>query len=165
MPIESPKYRQILQTLLEHKVDFIVIGGVSAVLHGAPIITYDLDIVHSRATENVSRLLTALQKLDAVFRDLANRRIVPTASHVSGPGQCLLNTRSGPLDLLGTLHDGRGYDDLIGDTFCLTTPEGETLRVLNLASLIAIKEAAGRDKDRLVLPILRQALLEQGKQP
>jgi hypothetical protein len=33
----------ILQTLVEHRVEFIVVGGVCAVLHGAPVSTFDLD--------------------------------------------------------------------------------------------------------------------------
>jgi hypothetical protein len=46
-------YLLILQTLADREVDFIVVGGVCAVLHGAPIMTFDLDVVHSRARDNL----------------------------------------------------------------------------------------------------------------
>jgi hypothetical protein len=50
----------VIHALIEHGVDFIVVGGVSAVLEGAPMSTFDLDIVHSRNLDNVLRLSTAL---------------------------------------------------------------------------------------------------------
>jgi hypothetical protein len=43
----KPYYIAVLRTLSEHRVDFIVVGGVGAVLQGAPIMTFDLDVVHS----------------------------------------------------------------------------------------------------------------------
>jgi hypothetical protein len=49
-------FRRILQTFVEHEVDFIVVGGVCTVLHGAPVYTFDLDLVHSRAPDNLERL-------------------------------------------------------------------------------------------------------------
>lgn len=44
----EPDLFGLLQALAEQRVDFIVIGGVAAVLQGAPIATFDLDVVHSR---------------------------------------------------------------------------------------------------------------------
>ena len=45
-------FLEILRTLSEYKVDFIVVGGVCAVLHGAPMTAFDLDVVHSRSADN-----------------------------------------------------------------------------------------------------------------
>jgi len=50
-------FLDILRTLAAHQVEFIVLGGVGAVLQGAPISTFDLEIVHNRSAENVVRLL------------------------------------------------------------------------------------------------------------
>ena len=44
----------ILRVLNNHGVDFIVVGGVAAVLEGAPISTFDLDVVHARTAGNVN---------------------------------------------------------------------------------------------------------------
>ena len=60
--------RATLRVLLEQHIDFILVGGLVAVLHGVPVNTYDIDIVHSREPGNVARLLPALDWLDAVFR-------------------------------------------------------------------------------------------------
>lgn len=60
---------KILQTLVAHDVDFIVVGGMAAVLQGAPVRTLDVDVVYALDADNVSRMLGALQELDARFRD------------------------------------------------------------------------------------------------
>src|SRR5262245_47380920 len=103
MKTPTSDFWEALQVLADHKVDCIVVGGVGAVLQGAPINTFDLDIVHSRTPENLDRLLAALQDLDAYYRGQGTRVIRPGRSHVASPGHQLLTTRTGPLDLLGTI--------------------------------------------------------------
>ena len=83
-------------------MEFIIVGGVAALLQGAPINTIDLDIVYARSPANVDRALAALEELGAVYRD-DGRRLSPTRSHLESPGHKLLETRHGPLDLLGTV--------------------------------------------------------------
>src|SRR5579864_1367767 len=97
------RFREILRILATHNVDFIVVGGISAVLNGAPVNTLDLDIVHSRDTQNISRLLAALDELGAEYRDLGGRNLRPAESHLASKGHQLLLTRFGPLDVLGTI--------------------------------------------------------------
>jgi hypothetical protein len=46
-----------LRALAEAGVDFIVVGGVAAVLNGAPVDTFDVDVVYARDAANVARLL------------------------------------------------------------------------------------------------------------
>src|SRR5438045_3759681 len=108
-----PDFLTILNTLARHRVNFIVIGGVSAVLQGAPVSTFDLDLVHSRAPDNLDRLLAGLRELDAYYREPGTRRLRPGLSHLASPGHQLLMTAAGPLDLLGTVTGGRGYEDLL----------------------------------------------------
>ena len=87
----------------EGGVEFIVVGGLAAVLNGAPVDTFDIDVVHSRDAANVARLLPVLETMDAVFRIQPERRLKPNASHLSSAGHLNLVTRYGPLDLLGTI--------------------------------------------------------------
>ncbi|MBI5086743.1 MAG: hypothetical protein HZB13_19375, partial [Acidobacteria bacterium] len=101
-------YDLVLSTLLRHGVEFIVVGGVSAVLHGAPYDTFDVDVVHARAATNLERLVDALEELDAVYRMMMSRRLRPPLSALEGPGHQLLMTRHGPLDVLGEIGDGMG---------------------------------------------------------
>ena len=99
----------LLTELAADRVELIVVGGTAAVLHGAPIATQDLAIVHRRTEENVAKLMNVLVRLDAVMRyDLANRNLRPTAAMLLGKGQINLSTSLGPLDPLCEL--GRGRD-------------------------------------------------------
>lgn len=156
-------FTTILSALRSHDVDFIVIGGVSAVMHGAPISTFDLDIIHDRAAENVDRLLSALSELKAYYRGRSGQRIQPQRDQLSGFGHQLLMTDAGPLDVLGALGDVV-YEDLLPDTTEFNLEGIPQLRVLNLDRLIQLKEAAGREKDRAMLPVLRRTL-EEGEKP
>ena len=163
MPEAKTDYLAILRTLVEHQVDFIVVGGVCGVLHGAPLITLDLDVVHSRAPENLPRLLTALQALDAYYREQPARKIRPGLSHLASPGHSLLKTSAGPLDVLGTVGHDLAYENLQEHTVEEKVAEGLKVRILDLPTLIRIKEEAGRSKDKAALLILRRTLEEKAK--
>lgn len=145
--------RAILDVLLEAHVELIVIGGAAAILHGAATSTLDLDIVHRRDPANVERLLAALAGIDAFVREPADRRLRPSAELLTRGHQPLFSTALGPLDALCVLHDGRGYEELLPHTDVMSDG-GRSLRVLDLDTLIEVKAAANRPKDRLVLPIL-----------
>jgi hypothetical protein len=150
----------VVRALAEARVDFVVVGGLAAVLDGAPIATLDVDIVHSREPENLDRLLDALGRLDAFFRIQPERRIRPETSHLAGFGHLNLSTRHGPLDLLGTIGRGRGYEDLLPHTVEMDLGEGVRVRVLDLETVIAIKEEVGGEKDLATLPTLKRTLRE-----
>ena len=145
----------------EHGVDFIVVGGVCAVLHGAPVTTFDIDLVHCREPGNLTSLLSALEALDAYYRGHSSRRFGPRASHLRSDGHHLLMTRAGPLDLLGTVGLGDSYETLVSRTTELLVAEKIPVRVLNLDTLIQLKEMAGREKDLAALPVLKSTLAEQ----
>ena len=154
----------VIRTLNEHGVDFIVVGGVAAVLEGAPISTFDLDVVHSREVENVQRLLKALAAMDAHYRLQPERRIRPQASHLLSAGHQLLATIHGPLDLLGTIGRSHGYEELLEHVNEMKAGTSLPIRVLKLAKLIEVKSETAGEKDLATLPILRKTLEEKGRQ-
>jgi len=90
---------EILVGLLEAGVDFILVGGLAAVIQGAPVTTMDVDIVHSQSAENIARLLPFLKSVEAIYRRLDDKRIGPTERDLLGKGEVLLATRIGPLDV------------------------------------------------------------------
>jgi hypothetical protein len=150
---------KLLAVLAQHGVDSIIVGGTAAVLNGAPISTFDLDVVYARTEENVGRLLAALEELQAIFRD-DPRRIAPHRSHLLSSGHKLLATKYGPLDLLGSVEENTSYQDLLPDVVWYDVA-GVVVRVVSLERLIAIKEKLTREKDRAVMPVLRATLEEQ----
>ena len=153
-------FLKIIEILIAHQVDFIVVGGVSAVLHGAPVTTFDLDLVHSREPENRKKLMAALQEMNARYRGVGDRVITPAPEYLASDGHHLFITDQGPLDLLGTIGKGLGYRELMEKSIELTAGPFR-LRVLKLEELIRLKTELGMEKDLAVLPILRSTLREK----
>ncbi len=155
---------QLLTGLVDAGIEFIVVGGTAAVLLGAPVVTFDVDILHLRSNDNVSRLLAWLDAHHAYHRfDLQNRRLPPTQQQLTGTGHVNLQTDLGKLDVLCELALGEGYDQVLPDTVWMEHGI-HRIRVLGLERLIAVKAKAGRPKDRIVLPVLIATLEEQRKQ-
>jgi len=160
---EAVPYRpdKLLEVLEHHGVHFVVIGGLAAELRGSPYATRDVDVTPSRERANLGRLADALRDLDAKLR----------ISGVEGPVEFPLDQHSfdwgttwtfvtthGFLDI-ALLPDGtRGYDDLRRGASRERITDTLEVSVASLADVIRSKEAAGREKDRAVLPVLRQVL-------
>lgn len=155
----SSRTADILRLLAEGDIDFIVVGMTAGILQGVPLTTFDLDVVHSRRPENVTKLLAVLARLDAVYRH-DPRRLRPQESHLLGPGHQLLTTSLGDLDCLGEIAGGLGYDALLPRTVTMKLSGSTTIRVLDLPALIETKERAARPKDLAALPVLRATLDE-----
>lgn len=51
--------KDVFASLQRHKVRYLVIGGIAAVLHGVPRATFDLDILIEAKPENAKNLLEA----------------------------------------------------------------------------------------------------------
>jgi len=149
----------LLRELSRREIEYVVVGGMAGVLHGAPVVTADVDIVHKRTDENVEKLLALLSDVGATFRT-DSRGLKPNATHLQGKGHVLLMTSLGPLDVLCEL-GSEGYEELVDETVEMDLGEGQRCRVINLQKLIALKESAGRDKDKVALPTLRATLAEK----
>jgi predicted nucleotidyltransferase len=156
--MDSPtKFDEILRVLVNHGVEFILVGGVAAVLEGVPLSTLDVDVVFLRREDNMPLLLEALLALDARYVDPAGRHILPDAGKLSTMRMHRFRTAFGPLDVMETIGQGLAYADLIGDTQ-MKEVAGINVRVLGLETIIRSKEQANRDKDRATLHVLRRTL-------
>ena len=151
------RFLDILEVLTRHEVEFVVVGGVAAILEGAPIATLDLDVVYRREAENNSRLAAALEELNALYKDPAGRRIAPDILKLQTVNLHLLHTDLGPLDVLRHVGRGLTYEQLLDRSNEYEVGDLRLL-VLDLATVIETKEIANRDKDRATLPILRRTL-------
>src|SRR5437016_5618181 len=97
-PAPTEQITRLLEELCLSGIEFIVIGGAAGVLHGAPVTTMDLDIVHRRTPENIAKLLEVLKRLGAYFHpDLAQRRLPPREGDLTGQGHLNLQTNLGRL--------------------------------------------------------------------
>lgn len=147
----------LLETLIASRVEFVLVGGLAAVLHGAPTATFDVDIVPRRSRENSDRLATLLGSLNARYRGHPNRSLRPTSSALLGPGHQLLMTDLGPLDVLGEIEGGLDYEVLLAHVVPIDLG-GAWVQVLGLEKLIEIKRALGRPKDLASLEVLEATL-------
>jgi len=143
--------RAILQTLCAHNVDFVVIGGLAGIAHGSAYPTFDVDIAYSRARENHERIAAALRKLGARLRGApADVPFVLDARSIADGANFTFETPYGSVDVLGDPAGAPPYDRLkaaAGDPVLI---DGEPVHVASLDHLIAMKEAAGRTKDKLM---------------
>jgi len=147
----------ILEGLIEAGVDFILVGGLAAVVQGAPVTTMDVEIVHSQSPENIAKLLAFLKSVDAVHRRPDDKVIGAKEGDISGMGHGLFTTRLGPLDVLAVIEEGRSYGDLLEHTAEIEF-RGHIIRVLDLKMLIQLKRTSTDPRDRQRLPVLEETL-------
>jgi hypothetical protein len=153
----------LLARLAASGTDFLLVGALAAVAQGAPLTTLDVDVVHRRGPDNVDRLLGFLASVDARYRGRqAGSVLRPTRDALLGDGHHLLVTSFGPLDVLGAIERGRGYDDLLPDSATVEV-EGQRVRVVRLQTLADLKRGATSAKDRLVLAILEETIRRTGR--
>lgn len=160
---EPVPYRpdEILKVLEGHAVRYVVIGGLAAELRGSPYVTRDVDVTPARNRENFANLAAALRELEAKLRvpDLDDPVEIPLDEPSFEQGTTWTYvTKHGNLDI-ALLPDGtRGYEDLRRGASLERLTDSLEVSVASLADVIRSKEAAGREKDRAVLPTLRQVL-------
>ncbi|MCK4728174.1 MAG: hypothetical protein KAT27_04565 [Desulfobacterales bacterium] len=162
MPTNSEKptgadLSAILEGLIEAGVEFILVGGLAAVVQGAPVTTMDVDIVHNRSSENVAKLLAFLKSIEAVHRRPDDKVIEPKEEDISGTGHALFTSRLGPIDVLAVIEGERAYQDLLEHTVEIEF-RGHTVLVLDLKTLVKLKRTSRDPKDRQRLPVLEETL-------
>jgi hypothetical protein len=146
----------LFQVLAEHRVEYVLVGGMAAVLHGSPTLTGDADIVPSPTRDNLVRLSAALTGLNARVRSLTDPDGIAFDPHpelLASMATLNLTTRCGDLDLTFTPAGTEGYDDLV-DRAITFDVEGTRVPVASLDDVIRSKRTADRPKDRAVLPVL-----------
>jgi len=147
----------LLEGLAEAGVEFILVGGLAAVVQGSPVTTMDVDIVHSRSSGNITRLIGFLKSIGAVYRRSDDKVIEPTEADLSEMGHMLFTTRLGPVDVLAFIEERKVYEDLLEHTVEITF-RGHIIRVLDLKMLIELKRMSRDPKDRQRLPVLEETL-------
>ena len=153
---------RILECLERHRVRYVVIGGLAAVLHGSPQVTFDADICPAVDPGNLEALAAALCELDARIRTAdapSGLRFACDAAFLSRLSLLNLVTRFGELDLSFAPSGTRGYPDLQQHSVAMRVADYE-VQVAALEDVIRSKEAANRPKDQRALPLLRQLLGE-----
>jgi len=156
-------YAKVLRVLTDAGVEFVLIGGVAANLHGSARATFDVDVVYSRKRTNLAKVVEALGPYNPYLRgappglpfqfDLAT---------VRNGLNFTLSTGLGDVDLLGEVAGGGNYEQLLSHSVEIDA-FGIRCRCVTLERLIQLKRAAGRPKDLESIAELQLLLETQGK--
>ena len=153
---------RLLQQLCDADIEFVIVGGFAAMLHGSSMLTRDLD---------VCALLTdaSVRKLREAFRDFhpTHRLTTQKLSFLDNPDpgvplkNAYLQTDLGPLDVLGSIKGIGGFEEVRRNAMPFDL-FGHTVYVIGVEDLIKAKEALARPKDLLTANELR-AILEKSR--
>jgi hypothetical protein len=148
-----------VQVLSDAKIDFVLIGGLAAILHGSSRVTFDLDICFSRSSANLKRLADALAPFHPRPRGFPKELpFVWDAGTLRNGTVFTLETDLGPIDLLAEVAGVGGYEEVLASSVQVEAFD-RTIRLLDLRGLIRSKRAAGRPKDLADVAAL-ESLLE-----
>jgi hypothetical protein len=134
-----------------HGVDFVLIGGMAGIARGSSFPSYDIDIAYARGRDNLEHLAEALRELKATLRGAPPD--VPfqlDAKALENGANFTFDTPYGSLDILSHIVGAPAYDALKEAGGDPVEVESVNIVVASLDHLIAMKEAAGRTKDKLM---------------
>ena len=142
--IFTAKEAEFLRELVRQKVEFMIVGLSAAALQGAPVVTQDVDLW---------------------FRDLGDSGIERALKKVKGSyvypvgmnPPMFVGEAVKLFDIVLHMHGLGPFDK--ERVHCLCIPLGrQKVPVLSLDRIIKSKKATGRQKDKLVLPVLTDTL-------
>ncbi len=138
----------LLGRLVKHDVDFVIIGAYASVVHGATLVTHDVDICCSFTSRNLLKLQNAMAGLHPVHRLTPKRLPLQlTPAHCRGLKNLYLETDLGVIDCLGEVLGLGGFPVVKRQSVIINLDFGKC-RVLGLEALIKAKRAMNRPRDR-----------------
>lgn len=141
------KPRSIIKLLTARGVDFVVIGGYAAVLHGSPRVTNDLDICYAKDAANLAALGRCLTDMDAQPAGVGDKvPFVADERTLARIELLTLETTLGPLDVMRSPTGAPSYVRM-RERAERYDVDGMVVRVAAIPDLLAMKRAAGRRKD------------------
>lgn len=151
LPAKAPEADKLLGPLIAHGVDFVLIGGQAGISHGSAYPSYDLDVLYARGRDNVQRLVAALEEIGVRLRGAPpGVPFVLDAKTIENGANFTFVTPYGDLDVLGDAAGMPAYGELRAEAVDREV-FGRTVKVASIDHLIAMKRAAGRTKDKLMV--------------
>jgi hypothetical protein len=139
-------FREILDSLFEHHVECVIIGGVALLLHGSTRVTLDIDILYERSRENIRRLVDAVKPFNPKLRLAGDQPPVdfPFDEHTIWNGaNFTLWTPDFDIDLFASTEDLPSYEAVLPESEVITTNGDRAFRILSLDALLRIKRRLG----------------------
>jgi hypothetical protein len=139
---------KLLKVLLENDIDFVLIGGFAAVVHGSTLVTQDLDICSAMSVENIKKLRSVLKNLNPIHRMnlKANLSFLDHPKSLEGLNNIYLNTDLGILDILSATQPAGDFETIKKNAIDIPL-YGFSCKVISIDDLIKVKESMKRPKD------------------
>jgi len=145
----TPLLSSLLAALAEARLEAVLIGNAAAALHGAPVTTIDFDFVFRDTPTNLRKLKAVAQAL----RSVVLRPYYPMSKLYR-----MVNDDTGlQADFMPVIHGVRSFEGLKRRATTAVVG-GQSVLVAALEDILKSKKAAGRERDRAVIPILEQTL-------
>lgn len=167
LPQQAPELPRLLEPLVRHGVEFVLIGGMAGIARGSTYPSYDLDVVYARSRANVSRLVAALGEIGVRLRGAPpDLTFLLDEQTIENGANFTFITPYGDLDVLADVAGIRSFEEL-ADAAQEMEVYGVPVRVASFDHLIAMKRAANRPKDKLMVEeyiVLADVQREQEKE-
>ena len=151
LPQQAPELPRLLEPLVRHGVEFVLIGGMAGIARGSTYPSYDLDVVYARSRANVSRLVAALEEIGVRLRGAPpDLTFLLDEQTIENGANFTFITPYGDLDVLADVAGIRSFEELLSAAEEIEV-HGIAVHVASLDHLIAMKRAANRPKDKLMV--------------
>lgn len=140
--------KRLLKLLLENEIDFVLIGGFAAVVHGSTLVTQDLDICSSMSVENIEKLRSVLKNFNPIHRMNRTVRLsfLDYPKSLEGLNNIYLDTDLGVLDILSATQPAGDFKTIKQNSIQIQI-YGYTCNVISIDDLIKVKRSMKRPKD------------------
>lgn len=151
LPPKAPELDKLLEPLIRNGVEFVLIGGMAGIAHGSTYPSYDLDVVYARGRANIARLVPALEEIGVRLRGAPeDLPFQLDARTIENGANFTFLTPYGDLDVLGDVAGVQAFEDLAANAVERTVG-GLPVKIASIDDLIAMKRAANRTKDKLMV--------------
>lgn len=151
----------LLKVLVHSPVDFVLVGGFAAVLHGCNQTTRDVDICILYSPEQIEKLRKVLAPFHPLYRKGEDSRsFLDEPSDLSKEQDLHLSSDLGVLDVMTHVKGVGKYYDLLGRSDEIEIYEGKC-RLISIDDLIKSKTTLGRHRDLVVVEELEMILKEK----
>ena len=149
MNIEN--YIAVLKALHENDVEYVLVGGLAAILHGVPRITEDIDIFLQGGASNIEKLKAALASVfnDKSIEEISTRDLESySVIRYGTPGDFYI-------DIMIRIGERFAYSDL---EYEIIKSHGIPIRIATVQTLINMKQGTLREIDRADVILLTEKL-------
>lgn len=146
---------ELIARLAQAEVEFVLVGGLAAAIHGSSLTTRDVDICCPFSESNLMKLQRSLEDVNPVHRARPDVPLSLTPELCGRLKNLYLKTDLGIIDCLSEVLAVGDYDAVRNHSISINLPFGP-IRVIDRDTLILAKQAMGRPHDLITVEQLKR---------